>query len=191
MIDLNANNKGINMVLSGEGLKNEFRKSISIKPFRNKNLSGVSYDLTLDGEFLKLKSEEMSIIDPMNFNVVGERTMANDFVLQPGRFVLGRSEEWLELNGSIMAIVSGKSSLARLGLQIESAAILHPGHTGYIVLEIANFNSVPIRLVKGMQIAQLVFFKTSDEVELYANKSNSTFRTQKSIELPRKISRSE
>ncbi len=191
MKSLNSHTKIIYMVLAGEGLKNELRKSISIKPFRNGNLSGVSYDITLDGEFLKLKGEETPLIDPMNFNVVGERTMANDFILQPGRFVLGRSEEWLELNGSTMAMVSGKSSLARLGLQIESAAILHPGHTGYIVLEIANFNSVPIRLIKGMKIAQLVFFKTSDDVELYAKASSSTFKTQKTIELPKKISRSD
>lgn len=176
------------MVITGSGLRHEIGRSIKIEPFREGNLSGASYDITLDGEFMKLKSEEMTIIDPHSLNVVGERTMGRDFVLQPNTFVLGRSEEWVELNGKTLALVSGKSSLARLGLQVESATILHPGHTGYIILEIKNNNSVPIRLVAGMKIAQLLFLKTSDPVELYAKSKKSIFKTQRGIDLPDKLS---
>lgn len=176
------------MVIAGSGLKHEIGRSIKIEPFREGNLSGDSYDITLDGEFMKLRSEEMTVIDPHSLNVVGERTMARDFVLQPNSFVLGRSEEWVELDGRTLAMVSGKSSLARLGLQVESAAILHPGHAGHVVLEIKNNNSVPMRLVAGMKIAQLVFLRTSDPVELYAKSEKSTFKTQRAIELPEKLS---
>ncbi|MBR9689911.1 MAG: dCTP deaminase [Candidatus Altiarchaeota archaeon] len=175
------------MVLSGLSLKNAFGKSIKLKPFRDKNLSGVSYDITLDGEFLKLKDEEIALIDPSDIRLVGERTMARDFILQPGSFVLSKSEEWMELDGNIMSLVSGKSSLARIGLQVHSAAVLHPGHNGHIVLEIKNNNSVPVRLIKGMKIAQLIFFKTSDEVPKYSSLKSATFGTQKKIELPKKL----
>ena len=175
------------MVLSGKTLKHRIGTSIKLKPFRDKNLGGVSYDITLADEFLKLKEEEVLVIDPMKLDIVGERTMARDFILQPNSFVLARSDEWLDLSGKIMCMVSGKSSLARLGLQVHSAAILHPGHSGYIVLEIKNNNSVPVRLVRGMKIAQLVFFETSDEVESYSKLKNSSFKVQRGVKLPDKL----
>lgn len=175
------------MVLSGKGLRGQLGDSIRIKPFREGNLSGDSYDITLAREFLRLKSDEMGVIDPTGLELVGERTMARDFVLQPGDFVLARSEEWVELGPSVMAMISGRSSLARLGLHVESAAIIHPGSAGYIVMEIQNKNSVPFRLVQGMKAAQLVFFETSDAVEKYVERKDSEFRTQRSIEFPRSI----
>jgi dCTP deaminase len=178
-------------LLAGDGLKREIGKAIKIQPFRAGNLCGEVYDLTLDKEFLKMKSEEIPLIDPRNLEISGEGTLADEFILPSGHFVLARSEEWLELDKSTMAMVSGKSSLARLGLQVESAAILHPGHSGYVVLEITNLNNVSFKLVKGMRIAQLVFFRTSHPVEPYASRKNSTFKTQRGIQLPDKISFSE
>jgi len=175
------------MVLSGKTLRNELGKSIRIKPIREKNLGGVSYDITLADEFLKLKDGEITIIDPLKIDIVGEQTTAHDFVLQPNSFVLARSEEWLDLSEDTMCMVSGKSSLARLGLQVHSAAILHPGHSGYIVLEVKNNNSVPFKLVKGMKIAQLVFFKATDKVKSYSKSKSSSFKVQHGIELPEKL----
>jgi deoxycytidine triphosphate deaminase len=51
----------------------------------------------------------------------------DNFVLHPGRFVLGVTMEWLTLPRTLSGYVSGKSSLGRHGLVIETAAGLHPG----------------------------------------------------------------
>lgn len=178
------------MIISGNSLGKALQTSINIKPFRSKNLGAVSYDITLGNEFLRVKSEETPVVDPTKLDLVGERIFGKDFFLQPHQFVLAKSEEWVELPPDVLAMVSGKSSLARLGIQVESAAILHPGHRGHVVLEVCNHNSVPFRLVKGLQIAQLLFFQVEPSGEYY-RAGDSTFKTQKKIEIPDKLKFSE
>ncbi|MBR9681194.1 MAG: dCTP deaminase [Candidatus Altiarchaeota archaeon] len=174
------------MIITGNGLKNAMESRIKIEPFRRDQLSSETYDITLGTEFLRLKSEETPILDPKKIDVVGERMFSRDFILQPNRFVLARSEEWLELPADVMCMVSGKSSLARLGLQVHAAAVLHSGHRGYVVLEISNLNSVPFKLISGLLIAQLLFFNVEPSEEYY-KLDIATFKTQKKIELPERL----
>ena len=178
------------MILTGKGLKQAMETRIKIEPFRAKHLTSDTYDLTLSNEFLKLKSEETPILDPKKLDVVGERMFGNDFILQPQSFVLARSEEWIELPADVLAMVSGKSSLARLGIQVHAAALLHPGHRGYVVLEICNHNSVPFKLLTGLRIAQLIFFHVEPSEE-YHKLDFATFKIQKKIELPDELKFSE
>ncbi|HDR53191.1 MAG TPA: dCTP deaminase [archaeon] len=174
------------MLITGASLAKAFNTRIKMEPFRRVNLGAVSYDISLGNEFLRLKSEEVPLLDPEKLDLVGERIYGRDFFLQPHQFVLAKSEEWLELPPDTLAMVSGKSSLARMGLLVESAAILHPGHRGHVVLEIYNQNSVPFRLVQGLQIAQLVFFNVEPSGEYY-KLDVASFKTQKRVELPGKL----
>lgn len=62
--------------------------------------------------------------------------------------------------------LSGKSSLARLGLIVHNTAgLINPGHYLNITFELANMNSVPIVLRPGMEIAQLLFATMSSPPE--------------------------
>jgi dCTP deaminase len=79
----------------------------------------------------------------------------SEFVLHPGRFVLGVTLEWLRLPTSYTAFVVGKSSLGRRGIIIETAAGVHPGFSGCLTLEIANVGELPVTMVPGMLICQL------------------------------------
>jgi dCTP deaminase len=79
----------------------------------------------------------------------------DNFVLHPGRFVLGVTMEWLSLPRTLSGYVSGKSSLGRHGLVIETAAGLHPGFSGCLTLELANVGEVPIVISPGMEICQI------------------------------------
>src|ERR671923_281211 len=80
------------------------------------------------------------------------------FVIHPGEFCLGRTEEWVELPDDVVARIEGKSSLGRLGLVVHATAgFCDPGWKGTLTLELANFNSVPIILRPGLPIAQLSF----------------------------------
>jgi dCTP deaminase len=83
------------------------------------------------------------------------RPFGEGFVIHPGRFVLAITLEWLSLPPSIGAYVTGKSSLGRRGLIIETAAGIHPGFSGCLALEIANVGEVPITINPGMKIAQM------------------------------------
>lgn len=157
-----------------------------IKPFKSKNLSEIAYDIELSNEFVLLDVSSSSIIDPQNYKSFKYiRTYEDEIILQPQGFILGRSLEWIEIPNNIFAMVSGKSSLARLGVQVETAYILHPGHRGYVVLEINNRNVAPIKLRAGTRIAQLLFFEMSKSVEPYFK--TGTFGVQRDIMIPKEI----
>lgn len=79
----------------------------------------------------------------------------NEFILHPNRFVLAGTLEWIRLPGVYSALVLGKSTLARRGIIIETAAGVHPGFSGCLTLEIANVGELPVALVAGMMIGQL------------------------------------
>jgi dCTP deaminase len=103
------------------------------------------------------------------------------YVLQPKQFVLGMTRERIELpiRSHLAARVEGRSTLARLGIGIHvTAPTIHGGFRGRITLEITNQGEIPIRLVPGLRICQLVF-----EI-VYGTPSadmQGTFQDQRSI----------
>jgi len=139
-----------------------------IYPFDESCLSEITYDIKLADEFVAIETHITSTIDPNNLDNVKRVEIKKDEVyLQPHGFILGKSLEWIELPNDVLAMISGKSGLARLGIQVETAYLLQPGHKGYVVLEINNRNLVPIKLRKNMRIAQLLFFKLDEPVRPY------------------------
>jgi len=77
------------------------------------------------------------------------------FTLHPGRFVLASTLEWLKFPATLGGYIGGKSTLARRGLIIETAAGVHPGFNGCLTLELANVGEVPIKIRPGMKICQV------------------------------------
>ena len=69
---------------------------------------------------------------------------------------MGATLEFIALPPDTMAFVEGKSGLGRLGLLVATATTIAPGFHGVVVLELANTGTVPLELVPGMAIAQLV-----------------------------------
>jgi len=82
------------------------------------------------------------------------------YVLHPGRFVLGVTLEWLRLPKSLSGYVTGRSSLGRHGLVIETAAGIHPMFSGCLTLELANVGEVPLQIYPGMSICQIFLHRT-------------------------------
>jgi dCTP deaminase len=82
------------------------------------------------------------------------------YVLHPGRFVLGATLEWLHLPRSLSGYVTGKSSLGRHGLVIETAAGIHPLFSGCLTLELANVGEVPLEIYPGMLVCQIFLHRT-------------------------------
>ena len=88
---------------------------------------------------------------------------AEGYVLEPGVFVLGWTEESVELPvyARLAARVEGKSSLARLGIGIHiTAPTIHAGFKGTIQLEICNHGLLKVKLIPGMPVCQLIFEQT-------------------------------
>ena len=134
---------------------------ITISDFDESRLQPASYDIRLGDKFLIVKEYSIANIDPVN-HILPEYeeiivTHEEWLILRPWVTVLGTS---IEKFGSEKYLIqlSGKSSLARIGLIVHNTAwLINPGHYLNITFELANMNSVPIILRPGMDIAQLLF----------------------------------
>ena len=62
----------------------------------------------------------------------------------------------------LAAFVAGRSSVGRLGLQIQNAGFVDSGFQGQITLELYNQSEKPILLKAGVRICQIVFFQLDE-----------------------------
>ena len=135
---------------------------IRIDPWDPGMVQPASVDLRLGASFRVFHNHRVTAIDlrePPRDLTEGV-TVAPDepFVIHPGEFCLGRTEEWVELPDDIVARIEGKSSLGRLGLIVHATAgFCDPGWKGTLTLELNNLTRVPIKLWPGLPIAQLSF----------------------------------
>ena len=143
---------------------------IRIDPWDDHLVQPASVDLRLGRSFRVFHNHRITAIDlrepPENLTeqVVVEED--EPFVIHPGEFCLGRTEEWVELPDDIVARIEGKSSLGRLGLIVHATAgFCDPGWKGTLTLELNNLTRVPIKLYPGNLIAQLSFMTLDQPAE--------------------------
>jgi dCTP deaminase len=135
---------------------------IRIDPWDAGMVQPASVDLRLGPSFRVFHNFRVESIDlaepPTNLTEHVQVGSDESFVIHPGEFVLGRTEEWVELPDDLVARIEGKSSLGRLGLIVHATAgFVDPGFKGTLTLEITNLTRVPIVLWPGKPIAQLSF----------------------------------
>jgi len=125
---------------------------------------GTSIDLRLGRWFRSFKQSQTTAAQLINRGNGASEPLkssehfvpfGSEFVLHPGRFVLGVSLEWIRLPKTLSGYVTGKSSLGRHGLVIETAAGIHPSFSGCLTLELANVGEVPLAIYPGMKICQI------------------------------------
>ncbi|MEZ4195005.1 MAG: dCTP deaminase [Candidatus Paceibacterota bacterium] len=147
-------------------LKGVHDGKIVIKPFSEEQLQLASYDVTLGNEFEVVDRHQIEASDPAMkiYPKTRKITIADDgeFVLHPGENVLGKQREFIGVDNEHLILLSGKSSLARIGLVVHNTAMLfNPGHHFYPTFELVNSSNIPIILRPGMEVAQLLFAKLS------------------------------
>lgn len=153
-----------------ESAKNGSDSGLLIVPTPNSEAiasGGASVDLRLGRWFLSVQQSRTSVIDLSAEQSIAEFEaresrmyyvpFGEQFVVHPGRFVLASTLEWIRMPTTLGGFITGKSTIGRRGLVIETAAGLHPGFSGSITLELANCGEVPIALVPGMRICQIFF----------------------------------
>ena len=182
------NNK---MILADREIKKALsNKKIIIRPLPELTiaLSACSLDLRLDNHFEVLETTHINCFDikKTNKNTLNRQiTVKNDaaFILQPGEFALASTYEWVELPSDIAGRLEGRSSLGRLGIIVHStAALIHPGFKGRIVLELSNLSPIAVALYPGMRICALSFEElTSPAEQPYYKQVNAKYPRQKGI----------
>jgi dCTP deaminase len=144
-------------ILSGETLRKKIlSKEIIVKPINEEQFQPASIDLTLSNEYLKVDDSNQHVID-MNAELKYEKTIAEEIILPAKSFILAKTKEHIEVPLDLTAFVEGRSSIGRLGLFIQNAGWIDSGFKGTITLELFNANTLPIKLVSGKRICQLVF----------------------------------
>ncbi|MEY8436190.1 dCTP deaminase [Atopobiaceae bacterium 24-176] len=159
------------MVLSDRDIKRELVEGrIVIEPLIDKDIQPASVDVRLGSNFRIFRNSRHTYIDPMadQPDLTEEVMVApgEAFVLHPGQFALGTTQERIALPDDILGKLEGKSTLGRLGLMIHSTAgYVDPGWDGEITLELSNVATLPIMLRPGMRIGQMSFERMSSPVE--------------------------
>lgn len=139
--------------------------------------SSTTVDLTLSPIIRVFKKDDVAgltkTIDPSvpGYDVIklikmltdAQTIPADGYLLPRHELLLAWTAETVDLKDHcrIGARIEGKSSLARVGLEVHvTAPIIHTGFRAQIQLEIINHGPIPICLKPGMRICQLIFEQT-------------------------------
>lgn len=130
-----------------------------------RQIGDASVDVRLGNQFIIFRMHTCGVFKPYTtplgeLHSMQERHVVrfgDPFVLHPGTLALGSTFEYICLPPDLEAQVEGRSSWARVGLQIATATSVEPGFKGVLTLELSNVGTIPIQLYPGVRIAQLFF----------------------------------
>ena len=156
------------MVLSDRTIKDLGEQLVS--PFNEENVSASSIDLTLADDFVDNKGIHHHLAD-------GTRA----FPILANEFWLMSTNETVHVPNNCLAVVKGKSSLARKGIMVECAGVCDAGWVGQVTLEVKNLNpDVDVPLTPGQKICQIVFLRMDRPAETpYSAESGHHYQNQK------------
>jgi len=160
--------------IKGRLAEPDMAKRLFITPLiDDEQIGAVSIDLRLGNIFIVFKRTKFSGLDLLDQpqDVIQSRIqefqervyvpLGEKLFLHPQQLVLGSTLEYVRIPQDLVAEVIGRSSWGRLGLILSAATLIHPGFAGVITLELANQDDVPIPLIPGLRITQLVIRKTN------------------------------
>ncbi|MGX1195995.1 dCTP deaminase [Metabacillus sp. SLBN-84] len=160
------------MILSCATIQQKMNeKKLEVQPLTNSQLQPASIDLRLGNHFLAIDETSVSCLS-LEKEAAYKEFYEEKILIPPNGFILGTTLEWVKLPNNLTAFVEGRSSIGRLGLFIQNAGWVDPGFEGRITLELYNANQVPIELIAGRRICQLVLAELDQESPAYSGKYN-------------------
>ena len=153
------------MILSDSTIiKHIKNKTIEVSPFVEEHVQPASIDLTLGAHFLEVdtaNTEGLKLDQEIQYREIN----ADEIIIPAKSFLLATTAEYIKLPNGLTAFVEGRSSIGRMGLFIQNAGWVDSGFEGRITLELFNANSLPIKLISGRRICQLVFCKMDQDAK--------------------------
>lgn len=140
-----------------------------------------SIDFVLDNKFLRVDCND--IVDLRNKeSFINTPIESDEVILNPGDFLLGVSQELIQLPKNLGAQVKGKSSLARVGLEVGTiAGWLDPGYRGTVTLALVNHSANRVRLYKGMPVCQVVIEEVKEVEVDYGERKGSKYQNSTTV----------
>ncbi len=138
---------------------------LRIEPLDKCQIGAASIDLHL-GEQLRIitldQNGPVPVTDdaesPLESEVI---PFTGPYVLEPGRTVHGVTRERLIFPPDICGWIEGRSRIARFGLTVHvSSGFIQPGVSNHQVLELSNLSGLPLQILPGTRICQIVLQRT-------------------------------
>ena len=158
-----------------------------------KQINHVSIDLRIDNYFAEFRTAKIPHIDPavirneyqQFIDFVELEFFSDVYYLQPKRFVLAQTFEYVSLPNNVVGHLDGRSTVAREGLTVHAAAgLVDPGFKGHLVFELLNAGEMPIKLYPLMRVAKICFYRCN-ETEPYGEKEEEEYDIQVRIHPPK------
>lgn len=142
---------------------------IIIKPeFNKKNIRPVGVRIHLAKDILvPLPGQTVDITGGQDLKYREVDLTKEEFVLEPGGFVLGGTYEAIQTPKNVLAFLDGRSTVARLGLTTHITASVIDGtfeEPHVAVLEMKNVGSFNIKLKYKDPIAMMLFAELKEDV---------------------------
>jgi dCTP deaminase len=155
-------------------------------------VGGTTIDLRLGTEWETLRTSRFRSLDPsddpaevsdlLNESVEEFRLTAGEaqgLVLHPGELLLALTLEYLSLPPDLWGQLEGRSTWARVGLQVHATAgMVDAGFKGFLTLELQNTGRLPIVLYPGLRVGQMAFFPVSNIARPYSAKAGAAYTDQ-------------
>ena len=148
-------------------------------PIISRGVSSYGYDISLGNQMKAFKQHTLnntSPIDPKSFNpdlLVDLDLHQSDkgayFILPRHTYALGVSIEHFTLPPNCFGVLTGKSTLARSGLILNTTP-LEPGWSGYLTLEMFNAADQDLMVYAFEGIGQVHFFTGNRPEITYADR---------------------
>lgn len=138
--------------------------ALAVDPLTPEQVQPASIDLRLGTHFLKIKENQIGYV-ALDEAMEYESFESDSVIIPPNSFLLATTVETVRLPNNLTAFVEGRSSIGRIGLFIQNAGWVDPGFEGQITLELYNANRLPIKLISGWRICQLVIAEMDQEAE--------------------------
>ena len=145
-------------------------RNIVVEPLLDKKqINCASVDLRLDNFFAEFRTAKTPCIDPATIkgayreflDFVELEFFEDSYFLQPKKFALAQTFEYISLPDDVVGHLEGRSSVARQGLTVHAAAgLVDPGFRGHLVFELLNAGEMPLKLYPLMRVAKIAFYKT-------------------------------
>ena len=164
-------------MLTGPEIEKRMREGqILIRPYDGANLNPNSYNLTLGGRVLVWYGQcgDAAAFDaakppPKPDYTINFANHMGRFLLRPGNLYLAETVEYTETHGALVPCIQGRSSLARLGLEVHrTAGYGDTFFAGTWTLEMTVVR--PLWVYGGMKVCQIYYLPAVGQVTPYAGK---------------------
>lgn len=181
------------MILSDREIREAMENGdLEISGYPELYIGPSSLDMHLDNKAMILDKNKMvsmqldggdAIIDVSDPKKSKDLFTADDgwesIILYPGEFYILSTIERIRFGDNIVGFIQGRSSIARIGINVHNAGYFDAGFDGTATLEVTNLTKYPIRLPKNTRICQMVFARTGKPAEVpYSKKKDQKYQGQ-------------